>query len=201
MNIYKKLRTERNMTQKELAKKLDITQSEISKLEKGSDPRQGVIKSYCDYFNCSADYLLGIIKRPTHKKHTIGELTGLSDKAIENLQRLKKYKKGIDVLNFIMDYYSSFATFLDNIHLFLNSGEYDTPVHYDEHADDYVESPDGPPDSDFGTHFLLAGKKIVKNDKDSFEALPISLSIVAESALNWIRDNLREWKKGYIGKK
>lgn len=41
---------------------------------------------YCKLFNCSADFLLGYIDRPTQEKNDIGEVIGLSDQAIDTLK-------------------------------------------------------------------------------------------------------------------
>lgn len=46
------------------------------------------IKHYCDFFKCSADYLLGYIDLPTHKGTDINKETGLSEDAIHGLQLL-----------------------------------------------------------------------------------------------------------------
>lgn len=48
------------------------------------------LKIYCDYFNCSADYLFGYIELPTHEKNNIKNHTGLSDNAIDKLINLYK---------------------------------------------------------------------------------------------------------------
>ncbi len=43
------------------------------------------LKTYCDYFHCSADYLFGYIEMPTHAETDIHAKTGLSSEAIEQL--------------------------------------------------------------------------------------------------------------------
>ena len=43
------------------------------------------LKAYCDYFKCSADYLLGYIPLPTQKETDIQKETGLSKSAIKIL--------------------------------------------------------------------------------------------------------------------
>lgn len=60
-NILKKLRKENNLTQIQLAKKLNITQSGVASLESnrrnaGSD----LEKTISDFFNVSIDYLNGL---------------------------------------------------------------------------------------------------------------------------------------------
>ena len=45
----------------------------------------GYIIKYCQFFGCSADYLLGLQKRPTQRQTDIGKKTGLTDAAITTL--------------------------------------------------------------------------------------------------------------------
>lgn len=68
------------------------------------------IHIYCEYFKCSCDFIMGYIDRPTHEKTDIGNYTGLSDNAINNLHcdKLDTQKYGrsinheIDMLNFLL---------------------------------------------------------------------------------------------------
>ncbi len=66
LKLYRKLN---NITQKELANELNITQSTISEYEKGhkiiSTP---ILYSISKKYNISADYLLGRIDKPKHLK-------------------------------------------------------------------------------------------------------------------------------------
>ena len=56
----KELREEKNISQFELAKKLNLTQQSISLYEKGDrEPSIDVLKSIANFFNVSLDYLLG----------------------------------------------------------------------------------------------------------------------------------------------
>ena len=56
----KELREEKNISQLELAKKLNLTQQSISLYEKGDrEPSIEVLKSIANFFNVSLDYLLG----------------------------------------------------------------------------------------------------------------------------------------------
>lgn len=55
----RRLRKEANMTQKELADKLEISVSNITKYEKGQlEPNLAILKKLCVIFNASADELL-----------------------------------------------------------------------------------------------------------------------------------------------
>ena len=55
-----RLRESRNVLQKELAKAIDVDPVVLNRIEKGKRSARGEeIKAIADYFNVSADYLLG----------------------------------------------------------------------------------------------------------------------------------------------
>lgn len=57
------LREENNLSQTELGKKLHITQRKVSYIECGKyEPSIDDIKAFCEYFQVSSDYLMGIKK-------------------------------------------------------------------------------------------------------------------------------------------
>jgi transcriptional regulator with XRE-family HTH domain len=54
------LREEHDLTQKELAEKLDFNRSVLNRIEQGTRPcRDDELKKLADYFNVTADFLLG----------------------------------------------------------------------------------------------------------------------------------------------
>ena len=56
------LRKTRNLTQQELASYVNVNKQTISQYERGvRRPDFETLSSLCDYFNVSADYLLGIV--------------------------------------------------------------------------------------------------------------------------------------------
>ena len=58
----KELRTQRNLSQMELAKATDISQSAIAKWELGkTEPTASAIITLAKYFDESTDYLLGLV--------------------------------------------------------------------------------------------------------------------------------------------
>lgn len=60
------LRKERDLTQKELSDKLGINQSVLNRIEKGTRPvRDDELKAFADFFDVSADYLIGNEKNNT----------------------------------------------------------------------------------------------------------------------------------------
>ena len=59
------LREDRDLTQTELGKILNMTQRKVSHLETGnSEPTTEEIIEICKFFRISADYLLGLTKEP-----------------------------------------------------------------------------------------------------------------------------------------
>lgn len=59
-NILKKLRQDENLTQEELAKKLNSSRSNIANYENDKNmPSVDVLNKLAEIFNCSIDYLLG----------------------------------------------------------------------------------------------------------------------------------------------
>lgn len=60
MNRIKELRKLKGVTQIELCKKLDVTQSALSLWESGKfEPDLKSVFKLCDIFECTSDYLLG----------------------------------------------------------------------------------------------------------------------------------------------
>lgn len=64
----------------------------------------------CKFFECSADYLLGLIDLPTHEKTDFNKLTGLFDNCIDTLKECNKHEA----------YDNSFAGYNRNITMVLN---------------------------------------------------------------------------------
>ena len=76
----KKLRKEKNMTQKELADKLYVTAQAVSRWENGEvEPSVSTIAEMAKIFNVSGDYILGIEQEPDTQQETAS-----SDEVINN---------------------------------------------------------------------------------------------------------------------
>lgn len=92
-DTLKKLRDESNLTQSELANKLNITRSSLSLYELGKrTPDFNTLSKIADFFNVSADYLLGRTNVrnnvETFVAHTDDDL---SDEAKAELENFKDY--------------------------------------------------------------------------------------------------------------
>ena len=85
----KELRLRENMTQAELAEKLNCNRQKIADWERGkTTPAADDIILLAKIFNVSADYLLGISKVKTNDRDVrfICEYTGLDEESVENLK-------------------------------------------------------------------------------------------------------------------
>lgn len=87
MNRIKDLRTDKDMTQKELAEKIGVTRASISdyEVEKTEPPKDIWIK-LSKIFNVSIDYLMGTSNNPNHENFT----EGLTEEEIKELQHYKE---------------------------------------------------------------------------------------------------------------
>ena len=83
MNRIKLLRTERKMTLRQLATKINVSYAEISLIE---NEKRGIsidlLHSLCDFFNVSADYILG----KTDNRNTIKVVAVDSDGTMTEAQ-------------------------------------------------------------------------------------------------------------------
>lgn len=66
-NIFKKLRQEKGLTQKELAKKLNLTQAMISSIEKNKKGVSNDVElNIANFFNVTIEYLRGLTEKREH---------------------------------------------------------------------------------------------------------------------------------------
>ena len=87
----KNLRKQNNLTQVELARKINVTKSVVSAYENNLRlPSFGTLIAISKAFNVSTDFLLGVDN--AENKHTI-DLSGLSDDEITALNNLIKAMK------------------------------------------------------------------------------------------------------------
>ncbi len=79
----KQLRTDRNITQVELAKNLSVSKQAVSNWENDNiQPSIDMLVKISEYFSVSTDYLLGL----DNKKYL--EISGLSDLKIAHIQQI-----------------------------------------------------------------------------------------------------------------
>ena len=107
MNRLRELRTMKGLTLRELGEALNITYTALSKIENGQRNLNDVdIDLLCNYFDCSADYLLGRteLKEPKESEElsrlTIQEryiLDSIKTLTTAQLQELIKYIEVIKI--------------------------------------------------------------------------------------------------------
>ena len=128
---------EKGVTQKELADYVGITRQSIGFYTRGErSPDINTLKKICEYFNVSADWMIGRInKRVTNiTNNEIIEKLGLSDASIKVLEILrgKKDKDLLKLLNLIIEQEAAILNDEDNFfdedgYFFLNYEPY-SPV-------------------------------------------------------------------------
>ncbi len=94
------LRKNANLSQRELAEKVNISKTNIGFYEIGrSEPNIENLIKLADYFNCSVDYLIG------HQSSDIiyfDSLTSIQKKLVELIQKLND-EQGLIVIGYLSD--------------------------------------------------------------------------------------------------
>lgn len=89
----------KKMTQDELSQIIGIDRNRIQQLETSPKaiPKHEELKAYCDYFNTTSDYLLGLCNTKPKDEDIamISKSTGLSDISIDRLKGYTKLQKDI----------------------------------------------------------------------------------------------------------
>ncbi len=100
----KSLRKEANLTQKELARKLNISQPQYARTESGGrNPSTKTIEKFALFFNVSTDYLLGNtdIKNPTENLLKDAEVLFQNTVSELNLTKIQEERFKEDITKFI----------------------------------------------------------------------------------------------------
>jgi transcriptional regulator with XRE-family HTH domain len=102
--VLKQLRERENLTQEELAKRLNISRSRLASYEQGQrEPALELLETIADYFNVDLDYLLGRSTTTTqinevttiaaHKNNPEENWTAEELKEIEEFKAFVKMKR------------------------------------------------------------------------------------------------------------
>lgn len=102
MDRLKELRSEKDLTQKEFAKLLNLSQQVVSDYERGTRfPDRDTLEKIASFFNCSIDYLLGNTNKRKWDTETIAfssvSVDGLDEEEIAQIRgmiELLKKKHG-----------------------------------------------------------------------------------------------------------
>lgn len=92
----KYLRKEKELTQDELAKRLEISRSSLAMYEQGNrEPDFETQESIADYFNVNLDYLMGRsnVRTPILEMNKIGLLTELEENLVLQFRSLSEKGK------------------------------------------------------------------------------------------------------------
>lgn len=85
----KRARKEAGLTQAQLADKYGVHIKTVMNWEQGiAEPSLGTLMDLTELYHCDLDYLTGRLDQKTHDLQFIHDQTGLSEKAIEKLQRV-----------------------------------------------------------------------------------------------------------------
>jgi len=110
----RQLRKEKGLTQVELAKGINVSDSTIKRYETSvAEPTMTAIMTLADYFDVSTDYLLGYSNA---RELTLAERLNLSDKAVKNL--ITK------VIHGLSDVASDSTVYSKCVDMFIASGEF-----------------------------------------------------------------------------
>ena len=206
----KDLRKQRGYTQEHIAQQLDVNTKtyrswEIGEYKNGIQKYPTIdcdkLKSLSHLYNVSIDYLLGISDCTSVENEEIHKQIGLSDNAIQTLKILNKTQYST-LLNYLMDDYITFAYFLSNIELYFDN-TFDTPVHYDETIQAYVESKDigdSPIINRYNNErYVAIGRKTdyEVGNKPAYETIHVPTSILESHAMHKIQEQFDIWKNGY----
>lgn len=93
------LRSEKGLKQAELAEKLAISRQSITMYEAGTRiPDIEILSRFANYFEVTADYLIGLSDNRTNETAAIGDVLGLTDGAIEKLTAIVEIQSDFDVI-------------------------------------------------------------------------------------------------------
>ena len=86
-SILSSLRKETGLSQRQVASELGLSQALLSHYENGArEPKLEFVLKACDYYNVTADYILG---RSDDRKEKTSTLTETLNTAVDDLQTLK----------------------------------------------------------------------------------------------------------------
>lgn len=90
----KNLRRKKGFTQEQLAEKLDIDDTVLSKIENGKRELEApLLEAFADIFEVSTDYILGREEKSTNENLFFFDIEGLTEAEIEDIKRHIDYVK------------------------------------------------------------------------------------------------------------
>ena len=223
--IGKRIASERKKhgfeTQNALIKKLQekyfihVGRNTISSIECGSVNHFDcdLLAALCSEFDCDMGYLLCEYDCKCHQNADVQKVTGLSDKAIDNIkfikqqgERLGENDRDLEMLNLIFSDYRALHDFLSYLNLFVDnpytcSGHYKVrdsePVKYTNTCgeENYIDNSDGEfvKDTDNG---IIVGKPS-RAHEGMYDSMGLPINILETYAIEEIKKTLRYWQQKF----
>lgn len=147
----KELRTEKELSLRDLSKVLDISYSSLGKYERGEQqPSFETLSKIANYFNVSIDYLLGNSDGRIISDQELYDRLGLTDEAIcclEQLSNLSKAnehnKKLLENVNALLSNFETLDAISDYLNSSLEDHQYAIVKSYvSQYGEDLLEKPD-----------------------------------------------------------
>lgn len=156
------------------------------------------IAEYCNFFHCSADYLLGYIDYPTHSDTDIGKETGLSLSAIASIKRINNSWDSIEgeVFDFILKDSNVFLDLLKWISIYIDN-PYTIPVTKNPQTGayercGYVVN---------GENAISLGQETLDNKGNpGYKQIGVGVDILESHAMLKIQEILMNWKNEKKGR-
>lgn len=156
---------------------------------------------YCNFFHCSADYLLGFIDFPTKENQNIHDITGLNDISIEMLKFLSTNNgvtqsghNEMEVLNIFLSDMDFVLKFLGGLQDFINA-RYKIPIYHTgkhEVINGCFQPQCVVPDNEYdtiGNIPLLTLAKTKENPQDNY-SIPLTDTFFESIALKTIEESI-----------
>lgn len=118
---FKRARKRDGYTQKTFSEEFGICLETVKNWEQGRNvPEIKMLEKLCNFFHCDMDYLLGLDECPTKTIQFIHDYTGLSTKAINQLNFLSHFpepnlRNNVVCLNDLIEHNSFSVSLLQNI--------------------------------------------------------------------------------------
>ena len=155
-----------------MRKEVDSTVRKIQTHLKSDDTAklQGeFVTAYCTFFGCSADYLFGNIECTTKEKQICQDLTGLSEDAIEILEKDKNspFPYALTAINFLLNLILQYILLSQNIKSYDECGVSKVESKEISLCDEYGNAAGSVPIDKMSNIFLLSINEILSKLKNN----------------------------------
>ncbi len=178
----RELRKSKNITQSELAQKMNVAKTTIAAYEQGkNEPSMSMLIKIANYFNVSTDYLLGNSDGRIISDQELYDRLGLTDEAIcslEHLSNLSKAnehnKKLLENVNALLSDFESLNAISDYLNSSMEEYQYAVIKSYvSQFGEDLLEKPDSKEQvlsaEQWGNFMMLNVQDALMKLRDSFK--------------------------------